>query len=247
MLGYSLMNRRNAKLIHEIINSFYWMENADWDAGSKIGNAVCKLVQSLPFSIHELGKKAVFDEPDKVIVSGESIVANKGNTVDKFMFRFPTGLSLEQFHDGVESEVMTVQTYLGRQALSTEVSIKLADIFKARLGPVEAVTQTQLRLNLHLYPNLDLKNLTHSEETVRELEKIVIASEKMFVEEGLHPDYSFSGGNLRVGLTNGDLKLIDVMPIHSDGRRLIGDTPSKLPHAQDTLNEYKDFIGMYGR
>lgn len=37
------MNRQLAKRIHETTNSFYWMENADWDAGSKVGLQRCDL------------------------------------------------------------------------------------------------------------------------------------------------------------------------------------------------------------
>lgn len=102
------MNRQIAKHIHESTNSFYWMENPEWDAGSKVGNFVCSLVRAFPVSIHELQKKSFFAYPEKIIVSGESVVVDEGDMVNKFMFRYPSKMSTEQFFDEVKNEISTV-------------------------------------------------------------------------------------------------------------------------------------------
>lgn len=64
---------------------------------------------------------------------------------------------------------------------------------------------------------------------------------------GLYPDVSYSSGNLRGSILDGAVTLINVMAIHKDGTRLIGDKPPELlEHTLDNIRQYQAFVGQYG-
>lgn len=244
------MNRMIAKNIHEAVNASFWIENKDWDAGNTIANLACTAIRSLPFSIPEFQKYLFFKNPDDITVSGESIVVPTGNTVDKYMFRYPSKYSQTEFHAGVSSEVKAVTSHLAHIALPTLVSVKTADIFRRPFTETSVVTQTQPRIDLLTNQPLDLDYLDITQNTIertaRDLEQLLADTAKMVNEEGLYPDISSTSGNVRRNVHTGELALIDVMPIHADGTRLIGDWPSKLPHTLENIVHYEDFIGHYG-
>lgn len=248
------MERRTAKHIHEITNASYWIENPEWDAGNKLANFVCRgIVQQLPFSLYEANKNIFFKRDGLLAVRGESVVVMKGvDEVNKFMFRYPEDQSIETFRDNVTSEISTVRHHLTGLSMPTEVSIENADIFKKPFSAVDAVTQTQTRLNLDINPELKLRLLgKHSvsnlnDRTIAQLDHLITKTEQMAQEDGVYPDIATAGENVRRNVITGEICLIDVMPIHADGSRLIGDKHSKLPAALATLEEYKDVVGQYG-
>ena len=248
------MNRFIAKGVHEVVNSTFWAENPDWSAGNAVSDVALKAFRLLPFSVHEAQKKMFFSTPDVLAVSGETVVVAHGvDEVDKFMFRYPLGLSLETFRYYAEQEVRAVTSCLAGIALQTTVGIERADIFRFPLSAVDAVTQTQPRLDLALNPPLDLIQVQDESDsplrdrTARDVELLLEKAQDLFDQHAFYPDIASNSRNVRRNVQDGSLTLIDVMPFYADGTRLIGDkSPSKVPPALRQLKPYEDFIGEFG-
>jgi hypothetical protein len=248
------MKRSTARAIHGAVNMTYWMENPGWDSSPDAWfRASCHLVRALPFSVHSLQKKLFFKK-EPLAVNGETVVVPRGiDQVDKFMFRYPGNLKIEKFYESVDHEVGTVTRCLSRVALSTKVSVDEADIFRFARRPVLAVVQTQPRLDLRLHPALDLPEVIADrssrgrDKTAQDLQYLLQSSEELRSKEGYYPDVGEISGNVRRSQSDGAITLIDVMPIHADGGRLIGDKPSNwLGHIQDSLEKYAAFVGQFG-
>lgn len=246
------MNRAIARALHESTNATFWMENPKWSAGNAVSDFALSALRKLPFSMHDTQKKLLFKDSDAVTVSGESVVVADANEVKKYMFRYPHAMPLGEFHVRANHEVETLTQALSSVALSTIVSIDSADIFKRPFGAVDAVTQTQTKLNLIENPPLTIEDLQASpteqyDLTANDLERMLTDIQGLVANDALYPDIALSSGNLRRNIHDGSVTLIDVLPIHADGTRLIGDSPSKLPHNLDMLQTIEGFVGRYGQ
>lgn len=247
------MNRRSAKSAHEITNIFAWLENPDWDAGSKVGNLACRIVRSLPFSPHDYLKSALFG-PKIIAINGESVVADGDpGEVDKYMFRHPKGISLEIFKDRTTEEVRALTEHLAGLALPTQVKIKPAHVFKKPTSYVLAVTQTQRKLDLNVHTDLRPEDLLYEPRnenlgnTARDLESMLIGTEELIEKCDFYPDIGPNSGNLRRSIEDGSVTLIDVMPVYANGGRLIGDSPPNLLGLiQDNILSCQRFVGKFG-
>lgn len=230
------------------------MENPDWNSGNPILDMVCRGMRALPFSVHKAQKELFFDTDRLLAVNGESVVvANGADKVDKFMFRYPGRMACETFKDHVSHEVGAVTTCLAGVALDTEVSIKPASVFRNPKTSVLAVVQTQPRLDLATHRPIDLAAVAgeakspRSDRTARDLETMLKGTRILAERHGYHPDVAHSSGNLRCSIRDGSVTLLDVMPIHEDGSRLIGDRPpGLLGNTLDNLEAYQAFVGQYG-
>ncbi len=247
------MNRSTARRIHEFTNITYWAENPGWKSGDPALDFTCKALRMLPFSVHEAQKKAFFDTRKLLAVNGESVVAcGDPGRVDKFMFRYPGSMGQEAFRDAVDHEVSALTSYLAHVALQTQVSIKTADIFRLRSMRVDAVAQTQNKLDLATHVPLQLENVQSDfppalrGRTARDLELLLGGIARMSEDHGYYPDIAGSSGNLRSSQSDGSVTLIDVMPIYADGGRLIDDGANVLPHTLETIGRFEKFIGSYG-
>jgi hypothetical protein len=247
------MNRRTARTIHQTTNLAFWLENPKWNPDVPILKLECKAMRALPFSLHKALKRAFFDTERLIAVNGETVVATHGtDKVDKFMFRYPGKMDVETFRRHVAYEVGAVTSSLVGIALPTEIAIKQADIFK-RGRTVPAVTQTQQRLDLAVHGAIDWPRLAEEtasprlDRTARDLESMLHGTESLASNHGLYPDVTYSSGNLRRSILDGAVTLIDVMAIHADGTRLIGDNPPDLlEHTMDNIQKYQAFVGQYG-
>jgi hypothetical protein len=240
-----------ARAVHETTNASYWAENPDWSTGNPVGDLALRGLRRLPFSVHEMQKNLLFNHSAAVTVSGESIVVMGDDTVKKYMFRYPSVMDPDTFYVNVMNEIEAVTQVMDRSALPTEVSVEEARIFKWPLGAAEAVTQTQEKLNLVENPALTLDDLfvnatLHLSETARDLDILICNAQKLAMDYDLYPDIAFSSSNLRRNIHTGSVTLIDVMPIHADGTRLIGDHPSKLPKTKNAIETIKAFLGNFG-
>jgi hypothetical protein len=245
------MNRVIARAIHETTNATYWMENPEWQSGNPVGDLALRGIRRLPFSIHELQKSMIFNHAPAVTVSGESVVVIGDETVKKYMFRYPGIMGPDDFYVNVLNEVDAVTRTLANSALATTVSIEEATIFKRPFGSAEAVTQTQDKINLVANPAISTEDLRRdatpqSNKTARDLDILLSNVQKLAKDYNYYPDLAFSSSNLRRNSETGGLTLIDVMPIHADGTRLIGDSPSKLPHTIEAIDAMKIFVGRFG-
>lgn len=248
------MNRSTAKAIHEATNITFWGENPEWDPGNTVARFACTALRKLPFSVHELQKRAFFNMDRLIAVNGESVVASCGDMVDKFMFRYSKKMSLETFESAVAEEVSAVTCSLAGIALPTKVGIKPAYVFKNPHSQLPAVAQTQTRLDLATHLPMDLIKVNEDslvlrrDKTARDIETMLRGSERLAEEFGYYPDVAFSSGNLRRNSVDGTVTLIDVMPLYADGNRLINDhTPGILLTSQENLRAYGEFVGQYGR
>lgn len=252
------MNRLTAKRMHASTSLAYWMENPNWDSGDdRLFNLERRAMQALPFSLYKLQKRAFYD-PDKVLsVSGETVVvANGSGKVDKFMFRYPGKMSLPVFEHHVQLEIGTVTRCLAGIALATEVGIKPAYIFRSPRTHVDAVAQTQQRLDLDIHVPLDLAEVRKApvqsrDRTARDLESLLTGAHALIAEYGSYPDIANNSGNLRRSTIDGSVTLLDVMPFYADGNRLIDDkSPDSAPHVltglHTSIQGYHDFVGQYG-
>jgi hypothetical protein len=248
------MNRRTAKEIHAATNLSYWMENPDWQSGSAAFDVLCKALQKLPFSVHEAQKKIFFNSDNLLAVNGETVVvANGTDKVDKCMFRYPTGMSTEQFCNQVDDEISVVTGFLASVALATAVDLKPARIFRRPMGQVRVVTQTQRRLDLDIYEALDIDKIASEDSlpqldtTMKDLDGMLLGTQALVETYGYYPDIAHNSGNLRRNVLDGSVTLIDVMPIYSNGNRLIDDNPpGLLEHTVDTIARYEEIVGRYG-
>ena len=248
------MRRSTAKLMHETANLAYWMENPNWNSGNPAFNVVCRALQALPFSVHKFAKQAFFDTNRLIAVNGESVVAANGaDKVCKFMFRYPDKMPLDTFRENVAHEVGAVTSCLAGVALPTEVSVKPADIFRRVRRPIPTVTQTQQRLDLDLHRALNLRELEDEatspirDRTAKDIEIMLRGIDTLAAGYDFFPDIANNSDNLRRCRLHGEVILIDVMPIHANGDRLIGDhPPGLLEHSLEHIREYQTFVGQYG-
>lgn len=247
------MNRSMARAIHSATNLAFWVENPSWSPDNAIAALACKAVRALPFSIHDTQKRLFFDDSKVIAVNGESVVAANGaDQVDKFMFRYPGEMTTEDFKGQVEYEIGAVVESLAGIALATQVSIKPADIFRFSRKPVLAVTQTQARLDLAVHVPLSLPELAEEQcssrldKTAMDIEKMLNGIEVLTGRFGYYPDIAYSSGNLRRSEIDGSVTLIDVMPIHADGTRLIADGATVLPNTLENIGNFQAFVGQYG-
>ncbi len=186
-------------------------------------------------------------------MNGESVVvANGTDQVDKFMLRYPGEMKTEVFRGLVEHEVGAVVKSLAGIALSTKVSIKPADIFRFSHKPIPAVTQTQTRLDLGVHVPLVVSTLAEEEQSPRldktamDIETMLGGIEVLKERFGYYPDVAYCSGNLRRSEIDGAVTLIDVMPIHEDGTRLIADGATILPNTLEDIGNFQTFVGQYG-
>lgn len=248
------MKRATARRIHEATNITYWLENPDWQPGTPGMDFLGRVFAALPFSVHELQKRALFDTDRLLAVNGESVVATSGeHEVDKFMFRYPGDMPLTYFEAEVTRQVMAVTSCLAGVALSTSVRIKAADIFRWPGMRVPAVTQTQRRLDLDVHKALNVSTLEAEgssrqlDTTARDLEVMLLGVKELADMYGYYPDVSQPGDNVRRSVIDGSVTLIDVMPVYDNGNRLIGDNPpGLLEGALAGIERYQAFVGQYG-
>jgi hypothetical protein len=233
----------------------FWMENPNWHSGVGWFDLACKAVQALPFSPHELQKRAFYDTEKVLAVNGETVVAVNGpDKVDKFMFRYPGRMALTVFGAHVYEEVASVTEHLAGVALPTRVDIKEAQIFRRPKSKVPAVVQIQERLDLDVHTAMDLAVLSEEsksplrDRTAQDIEKLLEGTGILVTNFGYYPDLANNSGNLRRSVLDGAVSLIDVMPFYADGSRLIGDNPppNVIPHIQDNIQSYEKFVGEYG-
>jgi hypothetical protein len=231
------------------------MENPEWQSTNALQRIGCSAARSLPFSLHNLVKKSVFDTEKVIAVSTESVVAHGDgyDEVDKFMFKYPGKMSLDKFRDSVSAEVSAVTETLAGIALPTTVSIKLAQIFKNPNTQVLAVAQTQQYIDTDLNPAIDIPALLEVgksplyDRTTRDLDSLIICIDLLSEKYNYFPDIAQSAGNLRQNTLDGSVTLIDVMPAYMDGRRLIGDAPVGLITGfEEQLQNIQEFVGQYG-
>jgi hypothetical protein len=248
------MNRQVARAAHYAANLSYWMENPEWQSGSKPFDLLCAGVRHLPFSLHEALKRSIFDVNKVLAVSGESVVvAREDDMVDKFMFRYPARLPLGEFKVKVEQEVGVVTRYLAPVALATTVDIKPAQIFRKSSLQLPAVAQTQRRLELPAQPAFDPSSLeeeprsSRRDKTVRDLEILLGGADILLKNYGYYPDVALNSENLRRNVHDGTLVLTDVMPLYAEGGRLIGDNPPGVPDSsKENLAAFRGIVGQYG-
>lgn len=245
------MDRLIGRFLHESTNATYWMEKPGWSSGNTVADMALRGLRSLPFSVHDAQKRLVFKEGDNVTVSGESVVTYQEDTVRKYMFRYPLGMPLDTFYYEARKEVATVTDKLGGIALPTTLRLTKADIFNKPFGPVIAPVQIQRRLDTMSNPSFTLNDMhphpkAAFEKTVRDLDALLQQTDQMIMDDGYYPEVAFSSGNLRRDVYTGDITLVDVMPLRQDGTRLIGDSPSKLPHTLDALKDIGAFVGKFG-
>lgn len=246
------MNRAIARALHESTNATYWMENPNWSAGNPAADLALAALRKIPFSVHELQKKHLFRDAENVTVSGESVVVADTDVVHKYMFRYPGTMQLGDFYVQASQQVETVTQTLGNIALPTTVSLELADVFRRPFTAVKAVTQTQQKLDLASNPPLSAADLQTTargqfDTTANDLDILLRRTEKLAANDGYYPDIALSSSNLRRNIFTGNVRLIDVLPISEDGSRLIGDSPSKLPHNLEMIQSIQEFVGQYGR
>jgi hypothetical protein len=247
------MNRVTAKRMHEATNITHWLEVPGFGDGNPVLKSLCTAVRALPFSTHEVLKKSFFDTDKVIAVFGESVVVDgAAGQVDKFMFRYPGRMSLEDFRDHVDEEVGTLTRCLPSIALSTEVSIKTARVFRSRRTHTQAVAQTQEKLDLDIHAPFDMDNVLlesaskTKDRTAKDLEVLLAGIDHLVTEHGYYPDVADNSGNLRRSVVDGSISLIDVMPVYTNGERLIADGAVILPEALANIACYQTFVGQYG-
>lgn len=247
------MNRFVAKNVHVLVNGAYLLENSRWESGFPVLDRIRHGVQSVPLDTYEVAKHIFFDANQLLAVNGESVVVKNGeDKVDKVLLRYPREMTLDTFRDRAEDEVNSVISHLSGIALPTEVSIKKTRVFRAPLGAILAVTQTQERLDLAAYPGLDWDVLREKplndipDTTAKSIERLLVGSLALWGERGYYPDVFHGGGNLRLS-AEGRVILIDVLPIYENGGRLVGDKPwNALDYIEQNLREFAQFVGRYG-
>lgn len=248
------MNRRTAKKIHETVNIMYWVENPDWHTGNIIADMALNSIRKLPINFHERLKHQFYDTSKVIAINGESVVTDAGKIVDKFMFRYPSNMATNLFEVLVANEVAVVTSHLAGIALPTAVSVKSAVIFKRPTTSVDAVTQSQTKLDLGIHRALDLTVLHESasaianlDQTARGIEALLRGAQTLVNEHGYYPDLSPNSGNVRRNVLDGTITLIDVMPFYANGNRLIDDKPpGVIRHIKDIMCSYEAFVGQYG-
>lgn len=246
------MNRQTAKKIHEAVNIMYWVENPDWHTGNAMADIAMSGIRKLPIDVHERLKRQFYNTSKVIAVNGESVVADAGQTVDKFMFRYPGKMATKLFESNVANEVGAVTSHLKGVALPTIVTIKPAEIFRRPRTSVDTVTQTQTKLDLDIHDALDLAAAqelaaTNLDQTAKGVEALLKGTKTLVGEYGYYPDLSPNSGNIRRSVLDGTVTLIDVMPFYTNGNRLIDDNPPNvISHLEDTVRTYEAFVGQYG-
>ena len=116
--------------------------------------------------------------------------------------------------------------------------------------PPLTVVQTQEQLDLCNYPAFDLRSLQEKDPNSRghaakQLAALLEGADRL-LPQGFYPDISVSSDNLRMA-RDGSLALIDVMPVYTDGTRLIGDRPPRIvERISEALDTYRRFEGKFG-
>ncbi|MDB5185268.1 MAG: hypothetical protein JWN38_1076 [Candidatus Saccharibacteria bacterium] len=230
----------------------YWVENPDWKTGNVAADVALTGIRKFPIRAHERLKRHFYDTSKVIAVNGETVVANNGQTVDKFMFRYPGTMATKLFETRVADEVAAVTSHLTGVALPTAVGIEPAKIFRRPTTSVDAVVQTQAKLDLDIHGALDLAEVresavAHADQTARGIEALLHGAKMLVAEHGYYPDLSPHSGNVRRSALDGTITLIDVMPFYANGNRLIDDNPPNvIPGIEDTMRTYEAFVGQYG-
>lgn len=248
------MKRKTAGRLHEAVNIAFWFSNPDWSTKNRAADATLALIRPISRTAHNGLKRAFFNTGKVLAVNGETVVAKSGdNLVDKHMFRYPNELTIEEFERIVSEDVEIVTANLAGVALSTEVSIKSAFVFRNPETYVQAVTQTQRRLDLDVHGVLNLDTVEdkpagrNKDKTARDLELVLKGSAILINDFGRYPDIASSSGNLRRSQIDGSVTLIDVMPFYTNGSRAIGDSPGgAIESMQNNLARFDQFVGSYG-
>lgn len=188
------MKRQTARALHRAVNMSFWMENPNWSSGNRAFDWFNSSVRLLPFSIHEFEKKAFFDISRLIAVNAETVVVSNGpDKVDKFMLRYPGKMALEAFCLSVGFEIGVLSSSLGSVAVSTEVGIKNAKIFRNPRSSVPSVVQTQPRLDLSIHRSLTPEDIfdepvsPNHDRTMKDIEQLLrgaghLAAEYDFIQ-----------------------------------------------------------------
>ena len=248
------MKRESAGKIHLATSTAFWLGNPEWSAGNSLADAALSATRPLWRAAHTGFMRAFYDADKVLAVNGESVVAKNGiDLVDKHMFRYPHGLSLDRFEALVSEDIKLMAICLGHIVLPTEVNIKPAHVFRNPETYVKAVTQTQRRLDLHEHGALDLIKVIeeasgkNKDRTAKDLELVLGGSAVLINDFGRYPDAARSSGNFRRSELDGSVTLLDVMPLYANGSRAIGDKPiGAVQSAQNNLARFEEFVGSYG-
>lgn len=248
------MDRRTARRMHSITSFSFWVDNPDWHTGNPAADTLLRVYRALPIDTYGTLLRTFYNTDKVLAVNGESVVAVNGpDQVDKFMFRYPGKMALEAFRSEVNKEIDAILMCLDGVALQTQVSVKKAEIFRNPRAHLEAVAQTQPRLDLDIDAALNLDELMQEppsqmlDRTARDMESLLGGTERLIDEFGYLPDIADNSGNLRRSGLDGSVTLIDVMPFYTNGRRLIGDYPPQaVPHIQKNIQQYQNFVGQFG-
>ncbi|PID33511.1 hypothetical protein CR969_00335 [Candidatus Saccharibacteria bacterium] len=238
---------------HYILNSMYWAENPNFelDPGSfdnvinKIGAYPGKLIRMANLDLTGKLKNLLVLDPESVVgMGGESItVLNKDdNTVSKYMFR--TKGDPNVVAERVREQYEITRSYLGKIALETEIDVEKVKLFK--LGrAVSVITQKQPYLSPDLYQDLFSSRLYLGDEIPEKmragLKTIVDGWKRMKSEQGMYPDVSSSTYNLFVD-SEGNIRLVDILPMPISGPRLAGGNPPRRSHAR-TIRDIESKLG----
>lgn len=248
------MKRESAGRLHQAVNLAFWLGNPDWSTKNKVADAALSVTRPIWRAAYGGLTRAFFDIDKVLAVNGETVVAKNGDDlVDKHMFRYPHELAIEEFRRIVSEDVEMVTTNLAGVALSTEVSIKPAFVFRNPETYVQAVTQTQRRLDLGIHGALNLDAVedepagSNKDKTASDLELVLKGSATLINDFSRYPDIARSSGNLRRSQIDGSVTLIDVMPFYANGSRAIGDSPGgAIESMQNNLARFEQFVGSYG-
>jgi len=248
------MKRETARRLHEATNMAFWFSNPDWSTKNSAADTALHVTRPFWRAMNSGLLHFAFDSDKVLAVNGETVVAKSGeDEVNKFMFRYPGDTSLEEFETVVAKDVELVTSHLAGIALPTTVDIKSARVFRNPNRQVDAVTQTQRRLDLDVHGALDLEAVMdeavgpNKDRTARDLEWTLTGSASLIDEHRKYPDIARSSGNVRRSVVDGAVTLIDVMPFYEDGSRAIGDSPiGAVQSMKDNLTRFEEFVGAYG-
>lgn len=248
------MKSESADKLHQAVNLAFWFSNPDWSTHNKALDTTLAVTRPFWRVAHNRLMSTFFDTDKVLAINGESVVAKNGdNLVDKHMFRHPKDISIEEFEASVREDVGLVTRNLAGVALPTLVSIKPAYVFRNPETHVQAVTQTQRRLDLDVHSALNLDTVLeeaagkNKDRTAKDLELVLTGAAILINEFGRYPDIARSSGNLRRSQEDGSITLIDVMPFYDNGSRAIGDRPKgAIESMQHNLARLDEFVGSYG-
>ncbi len=228
---------------HYMLSSMYWAENPNFELDpssfnktiNKISTYPGKLIRMANLDLTSKLKNLLAVDPESIVgIGGESItVLNEdGATVSKYMFRVKgdPNIVVEQ----IRKQYEMTRRYLGEVALETEINVEKVKLFK--LGrAVSVITQKQPYLSPNLYQDLFNGQFYLSGKlpgrTKSDLKTIVEGWKRMKSEQGMYPDVSSSTHNLFVD-DEGNIRLVDILPMPISGPRLSGSNPPRRSHAR---------------